>query len=99
MPALTALQLRLVLQIGACYGVELSPDRAVEILGVLGAGYGMRTVARELLDFIPVAGWAVKGGVAYGGTRALGLAADEYFARGAPADLTKLRTAVEELRH
>ena len=60
---------------------------------------GMRTVARELLDFIPVAGWAVKGGVAYGGTRALGLAADEYFARGAPADLTKLRTAVEELRH
>ena len=45
MPVLTALQLRLVLQIGACYGVELSPDRAVEILGVLGAGYGMRTVA------------------------------------------------------
>ena len=66
---------------------------------MLGAGFGMRTVARELLDFIPVAGWAVKGGVAYGGTRALGLAADEYFARGAPADLTKLRTAVEELRH
>jgi uncharacterized protein (DUF697 family) len=98
MPVLTALQLRLVLQIGACYGVELSPDRAVEILGVLGAGYGMRTVARELLDFIPVAGWAVKGGVAYGGTRALGLAADEYFAHGAPADLTKLRTAVEHLR-
>ena len=28
-----------------------------------------------------------------------GLAADEYFARGAPADLTKLRTAVEQLRH
>ena len=63
-----------------------------------GAGYGMRTVARELLDFIPVAGWAVKGRVAYGGTQALGLAADEYFARGAPADLTKLRTAVERLR-
>ena len=62
---------------------------------MLGAGFGMRTVARELLDFIPVAGWVVKGGVAYCGTRALGLAADEYFARGAPADLTKLRTAVE----
>jgi uncharacterized protein (DUF697 family) len=98
LPILTAVQLRLVLEIGVCHGVELSPDRAVELLGVLGAGFGMRTVARELLDFVPVAGWALQGGVAYGGTRALGRAADEYFARGAPADLTKLRVAAERLR-
>jgi uncharacterized protein (DUF697 family) len=98
LPVLTAVQLRLVLQIGACHGVELSPDRAVELIGVLGAGFGLRTVARELLDFVPVAGWAVKGGVAYGGTRALGRAADEYFARGAPADLTRVREAAERLR-
>lgn len=98
LPVLTAMQLRLVLQIGACYGVELSPDRAIELLGVLGAGFGMRTAARELLAVVPIAGWAVKGGVAYGGTRALGRAADEYFAHGAPADLTKLRTAAERLR-
>ena len=98
LPILTAVQLRLVLQIGACHGVELSPDRAVELIGVLGAGFGLRTVARELLDFVPVAGWAVKGGVAYGGTRALGRAADEYFARGAPADLTRVREAAERLR-
>ena len=92
MPLLTAVQLRLMLEIGVCHGVELSPDRAVELISVLGAGFGMRTVARELLDFVPVAGWALQGAVAYGGTRALGRAADEYFARGAPADLTKLRT-------
>jgi uncharacterized protein (DUF697 family) len=98
LPILTAVQLRLVLEIGVCHGVELSPDRAVELLGVLGAGLGMRTVARELLDLVPVAGWALQGGVAYGGTRALGRAADEYFARGAPADLTKLRAAAERLR-
>ena len=98
LPVLTAVQLRLVLQIGACHGVELSPDRAVELIGVLGAGFGLRTVAREMLDFVPVAGWAVKGGVAYGGTRALGRAADEYFAHGAPADLTKVREAAERLR-
>ena len=98
LPVLTAVQLRLVLQIGACHGVELSPDRAVELIGVLGAGFGLRTVARELLDLVPVAGWAVKGGVAYGGTRALGRAADEYFTRGAPADLTKVREAAERLR-
>ena len=46
-----------------------------EIVATMGAGFGLRTVARELLDFVPVAGWAVKGGVAYAGTRALGEAA------------------------
>jgi uncharacterized protein (DUF697 family) len=35
----------------------------------------MRALARELLDLVPVAGWAVKGAVAYAGTRALGEAA------------------------
>ena len=72
MPLLTAVQLRLMLEIGVCHGVELSPDRAVELISVLGAGFGMRTVARELLDFVPVAGWALQGAVAYGGTRAVG---------------------------
>lgn len=98
LPQLTSVQLRLVLQIGVCHGVELSPDRAVELLGVLGAGFGMRTVARELLDLVPVAGWALQGSIAFGGTQALGRAADEYFAHGAPADLTTLRTAAERLR-
>jgi hypothetical protein len=32
---------------------------------------------RELLDFIPVAGWAVKGGIAYGATDDIGLKAIE----------------------
>jgi len=32
-------------------------------------------LAREALDLVPVAGWAVKGAVAYGGTRAVGAAA------------------------
>ena len=41
-------------------------------------------VARELLDFVPVAGWAVKGAVAYAGTRALGEAAVRRLEVGAP---------------
>ena len=39
-----------------------------------------RTVARQLLGAVPVAGWAVKGAVAYGGTRGVGEAAQRYFA-------------------
>jgi uncharacterized protein (DUF697 family) len=41
----------------------------------VGAGLGLRTVARALLDVVPVGGWAVKSAIAYSGTRALGNAA------------------------
>ncbi len=98
MPLLTAVEMRMVLQIGACYGVEIGTDRALELLGLLGAGFGMRAVARELLDVVPIAGWVIKGGVAYTGTRAIGRAAVEYFERGAPADVTRLRALAEQLR-
>ena len=79
MPILTLNQIRLVLRIGLAYGVELDNSRALEILGIVGAGFGFRAVARELLDLVPVAGWAVKGGIAYTGTRAIGEAAVRYF--------------------
>lgn len=98
MPLLTAVEMRMVLAIGVCYGQEVGADRAAELLGLLGAGFGLRTAARELLDVVPVAGWMVKGGVAYSGTRALGRAAVEYFERGAVADVSKLRTLAERLR-
>src|SRR5207237_588830 len=56
------------------------------LFGVVGAAFGFRAAARELLDLVPVAGWAVKGGVAYTGTRALGEAAVRYFdARAEPS--------------
>jgi uncharacterized protein (DUF697 family) len=79
MPALTINQIRLVLRIALAHGQPVDNSRGVELLGVVGAGFGFRAVARELLDLIPFAGWAVKSGVAYGGTRAVGEAAVRYF--------------------
>jgi uncharacterized protein (DUF697 family) len=79
MPVLTLNQARLVLRIALAYGQEIDKERAVELLGVVGAGFGMRAVARELLDLVPVAGWALKGAVAYAGTKAIGEAAVRYF--------------------
>jgi uncharacterized protein (DUF697 family) len=79
MPVLTLNQVRLVLRIALAYGEEVDRARAAELLGVVGAGFGFRAVARELLDLVPVAGWAVKGGVAYAGTKAVGEAAVRYF--------------------
>jgi uncharacterized protein (DUF697 family) len=84
MPALTLNQVRMVLRIGAAYGEKIDRERAVELLAVLGAGFGLRAVARQALAFVPIAGWAVKGGIAYVGTRALGRAAIGYFERGGP---------------
>ncbi|HEV3407268.1 MAG TPA: DUF697 domain-containing protein [Gaiellaceae bacterium] len=82
MPALTLNQVRMILRIAAAYGEKVDRERAVELLAVLGAGFGFRAVARQALGFVPVAGWAVKGGIAYVGTRALGRAAIAYFERG-----------------
>lgn len=79
MPVLTLNQARLVLRIALAYGQTVDNQRLPELLGVFGAGIGFRAVARELLDFVPVAGWALKGGVAYAGTRAVGEAAIRYF--------------------
>ena len=79
MPVLTLNQIRLVLRIALAYGEEIDRQRAAELVGVVGAAFGFRAAARELLDLVPVAGWAVKGAVAYTGTKALGEAAVRYF--------------------
>jgi uncharacterized protein (DUF697 family) len=85
MPVLTLNQIRLVLRIAMAYGEEIDNRRAAELVGVVGAGFGLRAVARELLDLVPVAGWALKGGIAYTGTRAIGEAAVRYFEARAAA--------------
>jgi len=79
MPILTLNQIRLVLRIALAHGQDLDGERAVELAGVVGAGFGFRAIARQLLDFVPFAGWAVKGAIAYTGTRAIGTAAEKYF--------------------
>jgi uncharacterized protein (DUF697 family) len=87
-PVLTLNQIRMVLRIAGAYGVELDRQRAVEILAVVATGLGLRTVARELLGLVPVGGWALKGAIAYAGTRALGEAAIRYFEAGGADGLT-----------
>jgi uncharacterized protein (DUF697 family) len=84
MPVLTLNQIRLVLRIADAHGFEVDRERIPEILGVVGGGFGLRALARRSLGAVPLAGWAVKGGIAYAGTRALGEAALRYFERRAP---------------
>lgn len=79
MPILTLNQIRLVLRLALAHGIEVDASRAPEVLAVVGSGFALRTAAREALGLVPVAGWAVKGAVAYAGTRAIGEAALRYF--------------------
>jgi uncharacterized protein (DUF697 family) len=93
-PVLTLNQLRMIFRIAAAYGEEIDRERLPEILAVVGAGLGFRTMAREALGFVPGLGWAIKGGVAYVGTKALGKAATAYFEKGGPRGLAHAADAV-----
>ena len=84
MPLLTMNQVRLLLRIADAYGFEIDKTRIPEVAGVVAGGLGFRAVARMALGYVPFMGFLVRGGVAYGGTRAIGEAARRYFEQRAP---------------
>jgi uncharacterized protein (DUF697 family) len=76
LPVMAMNQLRLLLRLDQTFGHQLDlRERAPELAATVGAAFGLRALARELLDLVPAAGWAVKGAVAYAGTRVFGEAA------------------------
>ena len=82
MPVMTANQARMVLNIAAAFGEELSMERARELIGVLAAGFGLRALSRQAVKFVPVGGWAASAVIAYAGTVAMGRSSILYFERG-----------------
>jgi len=95
MPVMTANQAKMVLQIAAAYGEEIGLSRAREILGVIGGALLMRAAARQMVGLVPGLGWAMKGGIAYAGTVAIGHAAIRYFERDGNA--LSLRQRLDEM--
>ena len=82
MPVMTANQAKMVLEIAAAYGQPLTADRVKELAAIVGGGFAWRAVARQIIGVVPALGWAVKAGIGYGGTVAMGTAAIEYFEHG-----------------
>jgi len=72
MVAITGIQVVLALQVGAAYGKDPDVQRVWELLPVVGGGLGWRALSRELSGFVPVAGIAIKGAIAYAGTIVVG---------------------------
>ena len=72
MVAITGIQMMLMLHIEAAYGHDPDLQRMWQLLPVVGGGSVGATLARELSGFIPVAGIAIKGAIAYAGTIVVG---------------------------
>jgi uncharacterized protein (DUF697 family) len=94
LPILTLNQVRLVLRIADAHGFEIDRERLPEVLAVIGSAFGFRALARRSIGLVPFVGWALKGGIAFTGTRALGEAAVRYFEKRAPVT----RVAGERVR-
>lgn len=82
MPLMTLNQAKMLLQIAAAYGEPMSAARVKELAAIVAGGFACRSVARQVAGAVPAIGWAVKAGVGYAGTKAMGLAAVEYFECG-----------------
>jgi uncharacterized protein (DUF697 family) len=98
MPAMTLNQARMVLSLAGIYGERVDRERAVELVGLVGVGFGLRALARSFLRSAPGIGWAIKASTGFTGTVAVGLAAMRYFERGAPAATSKVMALVRPLR-
>lgn len=78
--ALSALEIKLVLDIGKVYGYELSTKQGIALIaGVLATGTVLKVAVSEALTFVPGVGWVAKGAVAAAAVKAMGETAIRYF--------------------
>jgi uncharacterized protein (DUF697 family) len=96
MVAITGIQVVLMMQIGAIYGKEPDVGRVWDLLPVVGGGLGWRALSRELAGFIPVAGVAIKGAIAYAGTIVVGEGAGFFYEHGYHMTNTQAAQLYEE---
>lgn len=96
LPIMTLNQAKMLLQIAAAYGCPLNGERIKELAAVVGGAFMCRNVARTLAGVVPVLGWAIRAGVGYAGTQAMGRAAIEYFEAG--GDIVGFASVVQKAR-
>ena len=90
MPAMTINQAKMVLSIGSMYGAETNQERAIELVTVVGAGFGFRALTRKVTKLIPGSAWLTRIILGYAATLALGKAAVIYYEEGAPASTSRV---------
>lgn len=88
---ITPIQIALVASIGYLHGVDVTRERILELLSVLGVGVGLRLAARQIAKLVPGAGSVVSAGIAFTGTVALGETANVWFSRNMSVPADELR--------
>jgi uncharacterized protein (DUF697 family) len=98
MVAITGLQMMLLLHIQAAYGKDPDVQGMWQLLPVIGGGFGWRTLARELVGFVPVAGIAIKGAIAYAGTIVVGEGVTFFHEHGQPMSKGQAKVIYERTK-
>ena len=76
---ITPTQIGMIISLGAVFNIPTPENAAKSILSGLALSIGGRAAAATLLNFIPIAGWIIKGATAAGLTEAIGWAAVAHF--------------------
>lgn len=92
---LTANQVRMLFMLGAIHGKSIGfTNQWKEIGSIVSAGFGWRSIARNLISKIPFGGGLVpKGAVAYAGTMAVGEGLIFFYATGRRMTRDEIRQA------
>lgn len=91
LPIMTLNQAKMVILIAAAYGLEMAPERALELALVVGGAFACRRAARALVAAAPGGRLLVKGAVGWAGTQAVGRAAIALYEDGrVPAAVSEL---------
>ncbi len=95
--AVTALQTKLVRDVGQYYGKKVDAKGAAELLAGAGLGMGLRIALSNLAKFVPGWGSAVGAASAFVSTFALGTVAARYFESGG-TDASMLKSELERAK-
>lgn len=97
---LTKNQAMLIMRLAAAYGQRPGYNRQVkELLGAIAAALGWRTLARELVDFVPLGvGAAIKAAIAYSGTVAAGKTTIFFYETGKTPTAAQIRAFEQEAK-
>jgi uncharacterized protein (DUF697 family) len=88
---ITPMQIAMVTAIGYFYGVDANKERVFELFATLGAGFGFREAARQLVKLVPGYGSVISAAIAFAGTVALGETAHVWFKNKMKLDAEELR--------
>ncbi len=97
-PPLTLNQVGMILELAALFGHPVDLERAPEVLGVIALSLGFRRLGRKAVPRRRGLKWIARGLTASVATAALGLAAIEYYERGAPLSTSRVVAGLGSLR-